>query len=100
MAPSLGRDGIPDALRYLVFCLLAPEPGQRPASALEVAGRLEGLRAANAELERLLASSVDNEVLKTLTPFLITILRLTGATSIAAALRHHARRPSRPLQRS
>jgi len=27
----------------------------------------------------------------------ITILRLTGETSIAAALRHHARRPSRPL---
>ncbi len=70
MAPSLGRDGIPEALRYLVFCLLAPEPGQRPASALEVAGRLEGLRAANAELERLLASNVDSEVLKTLAAFL------------------------------
>ena len=28
----------------------------------------------------------------------ITILRLAGTTSIAAALRHHARRPSRPLQ--
>jgi predicted transposase YbfD/YdcC len=28
----------------------------------------------------------------------ITILRLTGETSIAAALRHHARRPGRPLQ--
>jgi hypothetical protein len=28
----------------------------------------------------------------------ITILRLTGAASIAAALRHHARQPSRPLQ--
>ena len=28
----------------------------------------------------------------------ITILRLTGETSIAAALRHNARRPSRPLQ--
>ena len=28
----------------------------------------------------------------------ITILRLSGATSIAAALRHHARRPRRPLQ--
>jgi hypothetical protein len=28
----------------------------------------------------------------------ITILRLTGAASIAAALRYHARRPSRPLQ--
>jgi hypothetical protein len=28
----------------------------------------------------------------------IAILRLTGHASIAAALRHHARRPSRPLQ--
>jgi hypothetical protein len=28
----------------------------------------------------------------------ITILRLAGATSIVAALRYHARRPSRPLQ--
>jgi hypothetical protein len=28
----------------------------------------------------------------------ITLLRLTGHTSIAAALRHHARRPGRPLQ--
>jgi hypothetical protein len=27
----------------------------------------------------------------------ITILRLAGAMSIAAALRYHARRPSRPL---
>ena len=28
----------------------------------------------------------------------ITILRLAGATSIAAALRYHARRPVRPLR--
>jgi hypothetical protein len=28
----------------------------------------------------------------------IGILRLTGATNIAAALRHHARQPHRPLQ--
>jgi hypothetical protein len=28
----------------------------------------------------------------------ITVLRLTGETSIAAALRDHARRPGRPLQ--
>jgi len=70
LAPSLGRDGIPDGLRYLVFSLLAPEPEHRPASALEVAGRLEGLRAANAEIERLMASSVDRGVLKTLAAFL------------------------------
>ena len=53
-----------------MFCLLAPEPKQRPASALDVAGRLESLRAANAEIEGLLASSVDHEVLKTLAAFL------------------------------
>jgi serine/threonine protein kinase len=70
LAPSLGRDSIPDGLRYLVFSLLAPEPKQRPTSALEVAGRLESLRAANAEIERLLASTVDREVLKTLATFL------------------------------
>jgi hypothetical protein len=28
----------------------------------------------------------------------VTVLGLTGETSIAAALRHNARRPSRPLQ--
>jgi hypothetical protein len=28
----------------------------------------------------------------------ITVLRLAGAASIAAPLRYHARRPSRPLQ--
>jgi hypothetical protein len=28
----------------------------------------------------------------------ITILRLAGHASIAAALRHHARRPERPLR--
>jgi hypothetical protein len=27
-----------------------------------------------------------------------TILRLAGTTSIAAALRHHTRRPDRPIQ--
>jgi len=70
LAPSVGRDGIPDGLRYLVFSLLAPEPEQRPSSALDVAGRLESLRAANAEIERLLASTVDRDVLKTLAAFL------------------------------
>ena len=70
LPPSLSRDGIPDGLRHLVFSLLAAEPGQRPRSALDVAGRLESLRAANAEIERLLASTVDREVLKTLAAFL------------------------------
>jgi len=37
-------------------------------------------------------------VMASLRNLAITILRLTGHTSIAAALRHHARRPSRPLQ--
>ena len=70
LVPSLSRDGIPDGLRYLMFCLLAPEPEQRPTSALDVAGRLESLRAAHAEIERLLASTVDGEVLHTVEAFL------------------------------
>jgi predicted transposase YbfD/YdcC len=37
-------------------------------------------------------------VMASLRNLVITILRLTGETSIAAALRHHARRPSRSLQ--
>lgn len=70
MAPSLRRTDIPDGLRYLVFCLLASDPEQRPSNALDVAGRLESLRAAHAEIERLLASTADPEVLKTLRTFL------------------------------
>lgn len=37
-------------------------------------------------------------VMASLRNLAITILRRTGETSIAAALRHHARRPGRPLQ--
>ena len=37
-------------------------------------------------------------VMASLRNLAITILRLAGAPSIAAALRRHARRPSRPLQ--
>lgn len=70
LAPSIGRDGLPEGLRHLIFCLLAPEREQRPGSAAEVAGRLEHLRASNAQIERLLASAVDREVLKTLASFL------------------------------
>ena len=49
--PSLERDDLPEALRDLVFCLLAPEREQRPASAAEVVERLEGLRTARTVLE-------------------------------------------------
>jgi serine/threonine protein kinase len=72
LTPSFDGDGIPDGLQDLVLSLLAPEPEQRPASALDVAGRLEALRAANAEIERLLASSVDRKVLQSLAAFLNT----------------------------
>jgi predicted transposase YbfD/YdcC len=37
-------------------------------------------------------------VMASLRNLVITILRLSGAASIAAALRYHARQPSRPLQ--
>jgi predicted transposase YbfD/YdcC len=37
-------------------------------------------------------------VMASLRNLVITILRITGTASIAAALRYHARQPSRPLQ--
>jgi serine/threonine protein kinase len=44
--PSLERGDLPKALRDLVFCLLAPEREQRPASAAGVVVRLQGIRVA------------------------------------------------------
>jgi serine/threonine protein kinase len=41
---SLERDDLPEALRDLVFSLLAPEREQRPTSAADVVARLEDLR--------------------------------------------------------
>jgi predicted transposase YbfD/YdcC len=38
------------------------------------------------------------QIMASLRSLAIAILRLTGATCIAAALRYHARRPSRPLR--
>jgi len=37
-------------------------------------------------------------IMASLRNLVITILRLTGTASIAAAVRYHARRPSRPLR--
>jgi predicted transposase YbfD/YdcC len=37
-------------------------------------------------------------IMASLRNLVITILRLAGVSSIAAALRYHARRPSRPLR--
>jgi hypothetical protein len=37
-------------------------------------------------------------IMASLRNLVITIVRLAGATSIAAALRYHARQPSRPLR--
>jgi serine/threonine protein kinase len=68
--PSLSRDGLPEGLRNLIFCLLAPNPDERPQQADEVAGCLEQLRAGHAQIERLLKTNLDNEVLKTLATFL------------------------------
>jgi serine/threonine-protein kinase len=52
----LDRDDLPDTLRGLIFSLLARDPEQRPASAAEVIGRLDGIRAARAEIKQLLTS--------------------------------------------
>ena len=43
---AIDRDDLPEGLHELVFWLLAPEREQRPATAAEVADRLEGLRTA------------------------------------------------------
>ena len=40
--PAFERDDLPEALRDLIFSLLAPDPEQRPASAAEVIERLDG----------------------------------------------------------
>jgi serine/threonine protein kinase len=56
--PSLARDGLPDALRDLIFCLLATERAQRPASAAEVVEHLEGIRTAQVALEPATALSL------------------------------------------
>jgi hypothetical protein len=37
-------------------------------------------------------------IMASLRNLVITILRLAGTTSVAAALRNHARRPGRPLR--
>jgi serine/threonine protein kinase len=55
-SPVLDRDDLPEALRSLILSLLATDPVQRPASADAVIEQLNGLRAAHAEIERLLAS--------------------------------------------
>ncbi|MGP7996103.1 MAG: protein kinase domain-containing protein [Streptosporangiaceae bacterium] len=54
--PPLERDDVPRALCDLIFGLLSADPEQRPASAAEVLDRLDGIRAAQADVERLLAS--------------------------------------------
>ena len=54
--PAIERDDLPEALRDLIFSLLAPDPDQRPASAAEVIERLDGIQAVRGEIERLLAS--------------------------------------------
>jgi serine/threonine protein kinase len=70
--PTLKRDGLPESLRNLISCLLAPNRDQRPRQADEVAGCLEQLRAAHAQIDRLLKANIEHEVLKTLATFLDT----------------------------
>lgn len=54
--PTLERDDLPEALRELIFSLLARDPELRPASAAEVIEGLDDIRAARAEIGRLLSS--------------------------------------------
>jgi serine/threonine protein kinase len=46
LPPPLNRDDLPEGLRNLVFALLSPDREQRPASAGEVLGLLQGIRMA------------------------------------------------------
>jgi serine/threonine protein kinase len=48
--PSLKRKDLPEALRELIFSLLAPDREQRPSSANDVVRRLDDIRAARADL--------------------------------------------------
>jgi serine/threonine protein kinase len=68
--PSLNRDDLPGGLRHLIFSLLAPDRSERPQRADEVAGILEQLRATNAQIQQLLQSNIEPQVLKTLAAFL------------------------------
>jgi serine/threonine protein kinase len=52
----LEREDLPHALRDLVFCLLSADREHRPASAAEVIERLEVIRTARADIDRLLGS--------------------------------------------
>jgi Putative DNA-binding domain len=54
--PPLERDDLPTALSGLISCLLSADREQRPSSAAEVVDRLESIRTARADIERLLAS--------------------------------------------
>lgn len=54
--PSLDRDDLPRPLTDLIFGLLSADPDHRPASASEVLERLDGVRTARTDIERLLAS--------------------------------------------
>jgi serine/threonine protein kinase len=53
--PPLERQDLPAALRNLIFCLLSADRERRPAKAAEVLERLQGIRTAHADIERLIA---------------------------------------------
>jgi serine/threonine protein kinase len=52
--PALERNDLPAGLRELIFSLLAPKPERRLASVADAIRRLDGIRAARAEIEQLL----------------------------------------------
>jgi serine/threonine protein kinase len=50
------REDLPGSLGDLVSCLLAADRDQRPASAAQILDRLDGIRLARADIEKLLSS--------------------------------------------
>ena len=68
--PPLKRDDLPAELRDLIFGLLNPDCGQRPASAAEVVSRLDSLRTAFINLDRVLDSKLGTILKATLKVYL------------------------------
>jgi hypothetical protein len=91
-----------DLLRHHVADRLPGQPAQLAASVRghwAIEDRLHRVRDMDFEEDRSQTRTASGpRVMASLRNLAITILRLAGHASIAAARRHHARRPDRPLR--